>query len=119
MNLTDAGGHAIDWAERNRDYNRTNGIGKYAYGNNDLDRQRNGLHDSSFDWSKGSNSVKIGDTYVSGKQYDALKADIINLASAYGGFSFRSGSSTSRTTMPGILPLPPGIVAWSKEATKD
>ena len=62
--------NATDWAAKNREYNHRNGIGKYAYGDNDLDRQRNGLHGNDFDWSKGSNSVKIGNTYLTAREYD-------------------------------------------------
>ncbi len=57
--------------EKNIEYNQRNKIGKYAYGDNDFERQRNGLHGRDFDWTKGSKSVKIGDVYLSAREYDA------------------------------------------------
>ena len=73
VNGIDPSGHKT-MRERNIEYNQRNKIGKYAYGDNDFERQRNGLHGSDFDWTKGSSSVKIGDVYLSSGQYDSLKA---------------------------------------------
>jgi RHS repeat-associated protein len=52
-------------------------------GLSDYDRQREGWHDSDFDWSKGSNSVRLQDgSYLTGKEYDALKAEAARLFDA-------------------------------------
>lgn len=99
VNGRDPTGHSMFGGDRHERPDPGPGTG---WSSDRLERERNGWHDSSYNWSRGSWNVKIGGLYISYSDYDKLRGRVL-AEKPDSGPGARSSSKAPMRTGPGVV----------------